>query len=269
MICGLTAMASGAFADSQPALVVTPEKVSAEVQPGQKAKGKVTISNNGDIPINLKVSAKDVKLLDETGRVEFYIKDTDSVSQWIVPEFLKVNLAPHSSKDINYLITVPKNATNKGYDGAIVFSKTDGDAVGPENDFGQLIFINVRAADNINPSPKILDFSIPRIQTRLPSDLSLRVKNASANNIIIDGTISIKNWKGVDIETTEVKNLIVFPKATNLFKWSWKKSHELFGLYRAEISLNIPNGKPVREDSWFLSLPFPPLEKLMDFFKKI
>lgn len=181
----------------KPKLLTLPEKMMIYGKPGDKIKSKFTVVNNGYLPVVMKISAKDFTLASENGKVNFAINDAESVSSWILPQYLKVFIWPYQKKDIGFIVQIPKDAQPKGYRGAIVFEAASSKMVGPSKSFGLVIPLNVLKEDpqnNLNGLVKILSFS-PKKSDNGQMQFNLKVVNNSNENLLLGGTVSLKNLK--------------------------------------------------------------------------
>ena len=70
----------------------------------------------------MKLFVKNYKAASKNGDIEFTDGQTGfEMKDWIIPEFLEINLKPFETKTINFIIRVPENAKSGGNYGAIVF----------------------------------------------------------------------------------------------------------------------------------------------------
>lgn len=224
---------------------VNPEKIGLTVSPGQKIKGKFNVINNGKDVVRLSVLVNDFKLKDESGKLYYYTGKA-GLGQWLIPEFLEIGLKPGQKKEINYIISAPKEIASGGYNGALLL-KTSNDPK-PFNT-GMLVMVNVvKSSEDLQMKKlNILDFYIDN------DSLKLRLENGNKINLLAKGTIDIKDWRNKKIDDSQ-SSLIVYPNSRQIFSWVWKKNIPP-GLYLASIKLDQANEKAESKKELFISLP--------------
>jgi hypothetical protein len=238
-------------------LVASPEKVAISAKIGQTVKGNFTLSNNGDLPVKLKIDSMDVKYSNYPADLEYYLKKSDSIGAWLIPEYLTISLKPQEQKTINYVVQVPKNIQPGGYNGAFVFGAADTRSVGPKNLFSVLVIMNISEKNKPMSARINIDaYDTKAWQSGNSANFKLTMKNPSTMNFIGQGSQIIKDWRGNELDKSTINNIIVYPNSSQTLNWSWDKPLA-FGLYSAEIILQA-GGKETDTTSkkiWFASIP--------------
>lgn len=255
---GLALNLSQTQAAQEKPLVVQPDKIEIYGQPGQKIKKQFTLTNRGDLAVRMKVVVKDFRVDEKNGRLEFFIKESESLSQWLVPEFLEISLKSFQSKEVNFIATIPENAASGGYYGAILFEPASEKAAGPKSSFGVLVLLTVVGGESqASIGAKLVDFSAPALFNNFPAKLSLTLKNSGNTHLKTQGNIKIKDWRNREIAKFKTEDLLVYPGTTRTFGWRWNKTATI-GFYRAEIEMTTPGKNPQRlaSKTWFIVFPW-------------
>ncbi len=168
----------------------------------QPTNGKVTLLNNNDQTITVKVDVRNFTANGEEGSVELTDNaNSFSLASWITVTPVTVTLAPHKSQDFTFTITPPKNAEPGGHFGSIVFATipnsnikgTAGASISQE--IASLILY--RIPGNANESAVLESFSTDKSFYELgPVTFTARVKNTGDIHIAPIGQIVVKGMFG-------------------------------------------------------------------------
>jgi len=127
----------------------------------------MTIKNNSDQSINLKVYAVD-SLQSSDGGVAFKLKSAEqqAVGAWIKLSQETVNIAPHKSAIVPYTVSIPEKVTPGTYQGALVAEvMSDQDADQQKNEVK--VFTRLTEGLYISiPGRKIIDYSLDEFSFR-------------------------------------------------------------------------------------------------------
>lgn len=96
-------------------LSISPLKFEFDINELNSKKEKIKVTNNWDSPITLYSSTEDFIAWDDTWTPKFVKPENQtnpeySLSNWIKIEDENITLAPKESKEINFSVSVPKNA---------------------------------------------------------------------------------------------------------------------------------------------------------------
>ena len=233
-------------------LALSPAKILIDVLPGKKYKANSQISNTGDFPVRMKLSVKNYKAVNENGDIEFTDGQTGfEMKDWIIPEFLEINLKPFETKTINFIIRVPENAKSGGHYGAILFEGKNSEI--KSSDFGILILLNVRKEEEIRKS-HFASFDIPFISERSPIDFSIKIENTGNIHFLPEGRIEIFNIFGKKVTEAELKSNYVYPSSTREFTSRWRKKN-LSGIFKAKVNVEY-NGEQIEATKFFIVFPW-------------
>ena len=233
-------------------LTLTPAKITLEALPGQKIKANSQISNTGDFPIRMKLVVKNYKVVDEKGTLEFTDEETGfEMKDWIVPEFLEINLKPFETKTINFIVSVPQNAAFGGHYGAILFESKNSEI--KNSDFGILILLNIKN-ERVIKKGHFVSFNVPKINEHSPINFSVKIENAGNIHFMPKGKIEIFNIFGKKITEAQLKNDYVYPSSTREFTSRWRKKN-LSGIFKAKVNA-VYNGDQISKTTLFIVFPW-------------
>jgi hypothetical protein len=233
-------------------LALSPAKIPMDVLPGKKYKANSQISNTGDFSIRMKLSVKNYKAANENGDIEFTSEQTGfEMKDWIIPEFLEINLKPFETKTINFIIQVPENAKLGGHYGAIIFEGKNYEI--KSSDFGILILANVKKEEEIKKG-NFVSFDIPFISEHSPIDFAIKIENTGNVHFMPEGKIQIFNIFGKKITEAELKNDYIYPSSTRKFSSRWNKKN-LSGIFKAKASVKY-NGEQTEAIKFFIVFPW-------------
>lgn len=233
-------------------LTLSPVKIPINILPGKKYKANSQISNTGDFPVRMKLIVKNYKVIDKNGALEFTNEQTGfEMQNWIIPEFLEINLKPFETKTINFIIRVPENAKSGGHYGAIVFEGKNSEI--KNSDFGILILANVKKEEEIKQG-HFASFDIPFISEYSPIDFAIKIENTGNVHFLPEGKIEIFNIFGKKITEAELKNDYIYPSSTREFTSRWRKKN-LSGIFKAKINVEY-NGEQIEATKFFIVFPW-------------
>jgi len=245
------------LAATEKPLLIIPEKLELNGTPGQKIVRKLTVINRGTAPVVMKVLTMDIKSVDATGRIEFEKQNYQSMSNWLIPEYLKIGLNPLQQKEVRIIVSIPENANSGAHNGAILFEPTEGEYAGPQNRFGALVLLNVAGGNGqATISPSVTKYNTPWLASSGPANFEMMLKNSGNSNL--KGTIhfSVRDWLGREIFKQDISGALIYPESERNFKWKWGNNLAI-GLYRssAEFTTTGQNEKFGSSD-WFIIFPW-------------
>jgi hypothetical protein len=228
--------------------------------PGQKVSRSFSIINRSNFPLTLKIIVKDYRQVLEDGKIEFYDAEIEPASSWIVPQYLQIGVQPLETKQIGFVIDVPKDFTGGGHYGAILFQSVPGTHDLGTSNFGELVLLTVTGNDlKVAATAKTIDFSTGFFQAGNPVDFNFTMQNTGNAHFNSTGRIILKDWLGKETGNYNVGNLIVYPGTTRLFQWRWTNTPP-FGLYKAEVWLSDSSSSDAAlkliDGRWFILFPW-------------
>lgn len=241
-----------AATDSSPVLTA-PEKFYISAQPGQKILKKFTVTNRTDSSLQLKIVAKNFRLKNENGQLEFF-NDASGMAPWIIPEYLQIGVKPSQSREVSFIIDIPADAAAKGYQGAILLEQTVNNSTKAIS--GAVILLNVGQTAPV--SPTILGIETPKINNSSPAALQMNFKNTGEQNLKTAGTLTLKDWRGRVVEELKNQKIFLVSNSNQKFSWNISNATSVVGFYRAQIQLDDPAkaGSKISAGTWFLVFPW-------------
>jgi len=249
-------------------LSVSPPIKEKTVTSGETYSDVIKISNTSAATINVDVNLQDFLAKGEEGGQEFIEAASDNstytMAKWITLD-KKMTLKANETKEVNYTITVPKDAEPGGHYGVIFFTVTpekpqtssESGAV-LQTKIGTLFLLTV--SGQLQYGAKIAEFKTNKnifTESKNTIDFLTRFQNLSSVHVKPTGTIEIKNALGTVVETMNVNETgsNVLPDSIRKFTNSWEKKYG-FGPYKAAITLNYGEGQSISSIVSFWIIPW-------------
>lgn len=250
---------SVSFAASDTSIVIQPSKIEVTASPDQKIARSFSIINRSNFNVILKLIVKDYKQVSEDGGLQFYDSKTEPANLWIVPQYLQVGLKPLETKEISFVVNVPKDFSGGGHYGAILFQPVGDTSNISTSNFGELVLLTV-AGSGLKTSAiaKVVNFSTGIFQQGNTVDFSFKMQNTGNTHFDTQGKLVVKNWLGSDIGNFNIGQLTVYPNTSRVFTWRWNGTPSL-GLFRVEVLLSSSaSGQNLKSvgSAWFIILPW-------------
>ena len=219
LLCYFLACISSAHAFS---LNLNPPSIRLTVGTGESTSGKITLENRGDLKLSVKayvedwVYAKDgSKDFKEAGSTPY------SCAKWIKLSQEKFDLNPKEIKEIEYTLTVPKDATGGHY--AVIFFESlieqakaqvqaapaGGQGVAVAGRIGTIVYHETKGL--VNKKGSILDLKASGYEKAKPLRVELTFKNEGNTQLQADGKLSLLDSSGNKVAETEVRRIYSLP----------------------------------------------------------
>ncbi len=176
---------------------VTPMSQDIRLEPGKTYTGKITIANPADAKSNFEYRATvtPYTISGENYQADLAtVTNSSKIVDWIKIENPTGSIEPNHTLDVNYTITVPKDAAGGGQYATIsIGSNTEsakGNGVSVNNIFEMASIIYARVSGEINHGGEILENSVPGFSTVVPVTVTGRLTNTG--NVHEAATIIIK-----------------------------------------------------------------------------
>ena len=259
LTAGLFGISSHALAASDTSVVIQPSTTNVTASPDQKLAKSFSIINRSNYPVNLRLVVKDYKQISENGKLQFYDAKSESAATWLVPQYLQISLKPLETKDIGFVVNVPKNFSGGGHYGAIIFQPVDQSSNIVTSNFGESVLLTVTGSTvKASAIVRSVNLSTGFLQQGNPVDFSFKMQNTGNTQFETQGELVLTDWLGHQIGSYNVGQLTVYPKTTRLFQWRWNGT-PLIGIYQASVLLSTTgsNNKlsPV-DGMWFVLFPW-------------
>lgn len=194
-------------------LSVSPPIIQIEAIPPAEVSAPITIQNDGDDSVILKIVLKSFKAADsENGQLQ-YLSNADpfpGANPQIFQGMLivdgdravdEITLAPKQQKKVDFRISLPEGEPFSDYYFSLVFVSKDINLNDPQTNLSQAsggIATNVLLSVGPKTIAKaeLLEFSVPFFLEKGPVPFTIRVKNTGSQVLTPTGTIIIKNMFG-------------------------------------------------------------------------
>lgn len=230
--------------------------------PGEELSGVTTVTNLSKDVLKIKTEFQDFIVESENG-IPTMVEQGSSVwsmSTWIsvASDLQEFNLEPNETKDVNFTVKIPTDATPGGHYTMILFTPAivTEDVVGPliENKVGNLVKLTV--SGDIEESAEIVKFEAPYFSEYGPIPLKMEVLNDGNTHVSVQGNVIIKNTIGKEVASWDIQSGNVFPTAVRLWETEWQGKWR-FGIYKAEAVLTYGSeGKEITAEVFFWIIPW-------------
>jgi hypothetical protein len=276
---------------------ISPTRTELSILPGESKDFSITIKNVADVPLTLESSINDFESDGVTGTPQIIVAENRQVST-SVREFVEglgeVQLAPDESKNVDFTVTLPTDASPGAYFGALRFTiVANGDGITGETtqvslnaSVASLLFVEVpgeiveqlkvdkiEVCDiivnqevNVDPNTSPLGTGIQQNCDRgsflfwnKPTVTSIKISNEGNGFLRPFGRVVLKKG-GTEVFAYELNNAeprgLILPNSSRIF------SHQLnniggFGKYTVEASVSYGQGGEVIVHSssfWYIPL---------------
>ncbi len=244
------------LAQSSLTLAITPPLIKINMDPGDNWSSYIKVVNDNPQPLTAYVQTLDFKS-GENGGVEF-IKNQDKgaetkifLSQWINIEPGPFQIPAFQSKEISFVIRVPKDAEPGGHYAAILVgtrppeaNSGSGTAINVASQISSLILLNIQG--DVKEQGWIREFSTGKDLYQKPEvDFKIVFENTGNVHIQPIGDIRIYNMWGKERgiipvnQNTQFGNILPESKRTWEFQWKGGDSFLEMGRYKAELLLGF------------------------------
>lgn len=212
------------------AFTMTPALTDIALDPGVSQSGKVTIGNDENVPQTFYISIQKFIPAGESGQQTFLPpSDTSGLPNWISFDRPSFTLRSGESRQLTYVVNVPRDAAPGGYYAVVFFSNVPPDAQGTNVSIGartgMLVFVTVKGAFVEQAFLKDFALETPSRTDRLPATFRVSLQNVGNVHILPEGTLSIRNVFGntvARLPLNQLKNRIM-PNSERRFLVSWYK----------------------------------------------
>lgn len=237
----ISATSNGEAKSLQPVSVlqVAPIMNDLAVKPGEMVRRQLTVTNLARIPLPMKAYSRAFIAIDEYGGSDTP-DDTNpnSVQHWFTFENPDFILQPEETKSINYTITIPEDARPGGHYATIFVESLLPKEVLTETSLylssriGALFFFVV--AGDLVEKGSVTELKTKGFQQSGPISFEIAFKNEGNVDLTPKSMLTITNWQGKVVYTTEDKGNRTLPERTRRWKLTWDKNF-LIGKYTAKL----------------------------------
>ncbi len=241
-----------------------------ELKPGDTKEDSITIVNNSDSTVNIKVYAVDATT---TSDGAFALLNEDQrqvdIGSWVNIAKDTVTIAPRSHQDVPFTISIPKFATVGDHAGGIIIQEAK-----PPNAVSTGIGLNIvsRVGTRIYetvPGEKVVKLDVSNFTYKIVDNhLVFTFVMENSGNVILtpNGKLDISDGSGKIIDTISLGNLgSVFPKKPTTLTAKSNMQAPWFGKYSATVTINYSNTGAIAKTlsffiyikGWTEALPIP------------
>ena len=232
---------SAQAASTDTSVVIQPSKVEITASPNQKLSRSFSVINRSNFNVSLKLIVKDYKQISEDGRLEFYDAKTEPATSWLVPQYLQISLKPLETKDVGFVVSVPKDFSGGGHYGSILFQSAGSASNVVTSNFGELVLLTVTGSGiKTNAIAQSMNFWTGGLQQGNPVDFNFKMQNTGNTHFDAQGKLILRDWMGKEIGNFDVGQLTIYPKTSRLFKWRWNGTPSA-GIFQADVMLSDPS----------------------------
>ncbi len=249
-----------ALAQERQSLSVTPPFAQMSLTRSGAFKSYVKIINPNSFPLTVYVTPVNFATADEAGHPKFIPlideeADKGTFAGWIKVTSEPITIAPETSKEVDYTITVPEDASPGGHFAALLIGtqppKIDGEAAALKTSQVVTALLMARVEGEVVEAGSIREFSVSHSFAGTPrADFSLRFENTGNVYLQPQGDITVFNMWGTErgyIPVNQKTNFgNVLPNSIRKFEFSWEGEPSLtdIGRYKAVASLGFgENGR--------------------------
>lgn len=232
---------------------------------GETLPGTITVRNNDSRATFYEPEIADF-YYDENGNMVFFENDAppnpdSSLREWITVDSDIFKLGPGESREIDYEISVPEEATAGGHFGVVFFrSQPDpeglqGSGVATSGRLGTLVLVTVPG--EISKSATLQSFDVgvhhegtftPQTQFETPPiSFAFTLLNTGNTYFEPQGSIHVKGFQ-ID-ENIEIAKLKAFPNIPKQFIQTMEDEKLMFGQYTATLNITDGDGNALSQDT--------------------
>lgn len=226
-------------------LTISPPLSEYSVKPGEKITATIKITNPTTKLMEVYPVVMNFKAKGEGGEPAFYParqeEEKFSLASWIKFSQTKIALTPEQVVEFNYQIEVPAGAEPGGHYGVIFFAteppkpEADVSQVAIASMIGSLVLVKVPGA--IIEKGFLEEFSAKKFYFKPPVNFIIRISNLGNIHFRPQGEITIKNWRGKNLEQVPINQQkgSVLPDSTRKFEEKWSPSKTCIGRFSAHL----------------------------------
>ena len=231
---------STAFAENA-SLNISPDITKLEISAGEIIKNQITVKNNSDEPLKVKIYTFPYIIKNEDYELEFNEagkNDSNKIVDWVTfknevgnyEKELFIELSPNEERAISYHIDFPEDIENEQR--CFIFAESSLN----EKTSVRVASTLIASQKNKTPNSKVEDLNLNHISEGKISP-EFYVINTGEKMSEISSTLSIKTLFDKTLYSEERQNL-VFPSMNRKIDFKWKET-PVFGFLKVELKLKI------------------------------
>lgn len=251
---------------------ISPPLIEITLPPGAESEQTIRVTNATENLLELYPAAMNFEAKGEGGEPNFLPPSENekkfSLAQWLELSQPKIALAPRQEIIYKYKIKVPFDAAPGGHYGVVLLGTVPPQAdasvsqVAIAGEVGSLVL--VRVPGDIVEEGGLEEFSAPWFFFRPPVPFTTFVRNKGNTHFKPDGEITIRNWRGKEIERVPLNPLKgnILPESRRRFDTEWNPATKPFwkipvGRFSADLrAVYGLSGKTLASKIYFWIIPW-------------
>lgn len=240
---------------------VSPPTFEITANPGDTIENTIKITNRSNRELKFVTDRRNFTAVGEEGQVGLTEEETSfSLASWMRVLPVEGSVPANSTETFTFVIDVPLNAEPGGHFGSVVF-KTGGEEAldQPGATVAQEIasLVLVRIAGDVDEEADIVTFApLNSFYEYGPVNLEMRIENTGNVHVRPQGTITITNMLGQEVDQFEIEPKNVLPGAIRKVPATWNTKY-MFGMYTATAALTYGNeGSTIVSSTKFTGMPY-------------
>jgi uncharacterized membrane protein len=229
------------FAQSASAYSISPVKYLITIDPGKTETATIKIKNEEPMPLTFKL--KVMGLSQDAQGKPVITNQADGAGTWVKPEADSVSVDPGNTAEAKYLITAPADAKSGSYYLALAIEPVVPEGTGISISSRLVSLLTLQVAGMVQESLEIKKWQPASGVFRQKDNWKFNLNIANKGNIevVMKGTLSIKNWRGQEIMSEDKKlgNTLLSGAERSLTIDSGPQKANIYlpGLYQAKIKV--------------------------------
>ena len=229
-------------------LTISPPLFELTLKPGETSSQTIKITNPTKKLMEVYPLVMNFRAKGEGGEPAFYSAKEEeakfSLAHWISFRQTKLALTPEQVVEFKYQIITPGDAEPGGHYGVVFFAT---EPPKPQEDISQVAIASMIGSLILGKVPGAIiekgfleEFSARKFYFKLPVNFITRISNLGNVHFKPQGEITIKNWRGKEIEKVPI-NIAkgnVLPDSTRKFEEKWSPGSanwKTFGRFSANL----------------------------------
>ncbi len=236
-------------------ITLSPAIARPELAAGQKAKGKLTIINDGTVPYTFLLYARPFSVSNEAYEPNYTeVNERTEAYQWVEFARTKISLKAGQRVEVSYTVTVPDDAAPGGHY-SVLFAETqppeEDSSVARKKRVGSLLYMTI--AGDIIEKGSLASWDVETLQTKQPVSSSIRVENTGNVHFQSDISVTYTSIFGKK-QYENNQQVLVLPGTTRRVVFDWD-SAPYFGIYKASGTVSLLDGTEELEQQWIILFP--------------
>ncbi len=249
--------------EAKSGFTIVPAKISLTIDKGNDKESVINVKNAGDNPIGVLIDVQDFVPTANTTNFNFVRKapGITSLVDWITISKKTFQLKTGESKDVDFTVKVPEDAS-PGSRFAVIFFSTgappgEGGQLNVSARVGSLVFLTVPG--DFKQTGEVSNFRTEKFFQKGPVSFKFDFLNTGTVFFEPKGTITIANIFNKKVGEVLVEGNVVLPTGMRSIGTVWEKPDYLLGIYKAHLAISVTGKGDIAEsDVSFYAFPIIP-----------